>query len=379
LGDAVNQPGTATIRTPPSRFSGLEGGGHRAGEVLLRLGLLLLLAAGPGCGRGTGHAGEGTASSGDSAASGATPVEIARAERATLPVTVSGPGSTEVLQTQRVRAPFAGILTAIAVAPGDEVRTGQRIGTMVEQTAYAALEGARGLKAAATTPAEREDAERALALARQELVEAPLVASVSGVVVSRSASPGDRIDQGEDVAGIAATGSLVFDAELPQSDALRVHIGDGARIRIAGGPAVLPGVVRAVLPADSASTMTNRVRIGIDPEALARLAPVTLRLFGTAEITVGRAGNALVVPRAAILRDDITGTNRIALVEPDDRARWIEVQPGVSESTLVEILSPPLHPGQRVIVSGQVGLPDSARIAEAAPETPEAGPAAGTP
>ncbi len=87
--------------------------------------------------------------------------------------------------------------------------------------------------------------------------------------------------------------------------------------------------------------------------------------FGTAHIAVAQRPNAVIIPAAAILRDDVNGTTRVAVVDAGGRAHWTMVSAGVQQGNEVEILSPPLVPGTRVIVSGQVGLPDSSHVVEA--------------
>ena len=94
-------------------------------------------------------------------------------------------------------------------------------------------------------------------------------------------------------------------------------------------------------------------------------AAVPTGLFGTAHIAVGERMNVNIVPIAAILRDDVNGTSRVAVVDPDGRARWAEVSVGVQQGTEAEISSPLLAPGTRVIISGQVGLPDGSHVIEA--------------
>jgi len=54
---------------------------------------------------------------------------------------------------------------------------------------------------------------------------------------------------------------------------------------------------------------------------------------------------------------------RIATVDAGSRARWVVVATGLSDAGRTEILRPPLAPGTRVIVGGQVGLPDGAPVA----------------
>jgi len=50
------------------------------------------------------------------------------------------------------------------------------------------------------------------------------------------------------------------------------------------------------------------------------------------------------------------------VVDPDMRLRWVPVTSGTTEGGLVQIVSPQLDAGTRVIVAGQVGLPDGAPV-----------------
>jgi multidrug efflux pump subunit AcrA (membrane-fusion protein) len=92
---------------------------------------------------------------------------------------------------------------------------------------------------------------------------------------------------------------------------------------------------------------------------------VPIGLFGTAHITVGARTDISIVPSAAILRDDVNGTARVAVVDSVGRAHWVSVAVGVQQGSSSEIASPRLASGTRVIISGQVGLPDGSRVTEA--------------
>ena len=287
-----------------------------------------------------------------------TPVEVAPVARRTLRVTVSGPGRTATIEQQNVRAPFAGVLETMKVQDGDRVAAHQVIGTVVSENSHAALVGARAMAAAAHTPAARRDAARALALAKRNLVATPLRAPEAGVVVKHTADEGALVTQQEDIVSIAALDSFVFIAEIVQSDLPRIRPGQAAELHLSARRSPLHGVVHVVLPAGSSKDLSTPVRIDLPR----REAPIALDLFGTAVITVGEHRDATVVPAAAVLRDDVTGISRVAEVAPGDRARWVEVKPGLAEGGVVEILAPPLAVGQRVIVAGQVGLPEGAPV-----------------
>jgi multidrug efflux pump subunit AcrA (membrane-fusion protein) len=286
-----------------------------------------------------------------------TPVKVASASRVTLFEIVSAPGKVTAMSQAKVRAPFAGTLTELRVTDGDPVAAGEVIGNIVARDSEAALFGAREMVRQASTDAEREDAARALALAEKNRVRSPLRVEADGVVVSHAASAGDRVSDGEEIVSVAERRSLVLVADVSQPQLSRIRAGEAVTIEAAGRPP-LPGTVHDVLSGGSGSDLTEPVRIdfGVPPRDL----PVGL--FATARIRVAEHADALTVPDAAVLRDDVTGSARVAVVGADGKAHWLSVQTGLSQGGRTEITGAALASDARVIVSGQVGLPDGTPV-----------------
>ncbi len=331
---------------------------------------MLGLAAFSACSRGSSaaSAGDTGAAKNDTAAVdslAATPVHMTVVERGNIAITVTGPGRTDALDLQKIRAPFTGVLTLLRIAVGDRVGANQVLAAIVNQPSQAALIGAEAMLRSASTPAQRSDAERALVLARQNLVATQLRAPRAGVVVSRSASQGDLLNQGDSILTIASAGSIVFVARIAQADLAQVRLGQRANVNLPGQLGVVPGVVHGLLPADTNSVMTVPVRIDFSTDLQTAGAPIQTGLFGTVEIVVGERSAVAIVPAAAVLRDDISGISRAALVTPKGLAHWVNVTTGATQGGKVEIKYPALTPGQRVIVSGQVGLPEGSKVREA--------------
>ena len=321
-----------------------------------RVAAVLLVAA--ACRGGSEPKGkDATASASEATPSAPTSVRVAAVAHATLPLTVSAPGKTAALAQQKVRAPFAGTLTDLKVADGDPVSRGQTLGTIVARESEAAVSGAREMLREASTPSERSDAERALALAQKDLIRRALVASWDGAVISHTASAGDRVTEDQEILTISESASLVFLVDVPQSDLSRIRPGQKATVELAGGRAPVTGAVHSVLPGANAADFTGQVRV--DLPAAAATGPIGL--FGTAHILVGERSGVAVVPDAAILRDDVSGVSRVCLVV-DGKAHWTDVAAGVKDSGRTEIVSPPLADGQPVIVSGLVGLPEGKNV-----------------
>ena len=340
-------------QTRPGDFAPPDRAGPRAplGDSMRRraaVAALLLLAA---CG-GRKKADDPGKEKESAAARPATPVKAAPVSRITLFEIVSAPGKVTAMTQAKVRAPFAGTLTELRVTDGDPVSAGQIIGSIVARDSEAALSGAREMERQASTDSERGDAARARALAEKNIVRAPLKVASDGVVESHAASAGDRVSEGEEIVAVAEGRSLVVIADVPQLELPKIRPGEAVTIEVAGRPP-LPGTLHDVLPGGPGSDLTVPVRIdfGAAPRAL----PVGL--FATARIRVAEHADALTVPDAAILRDDITGSARVALVGADGKAYWVAVTPGLSQGGRTEITAPALPPEARGSPPGRWDFP----------------------
>lgn len=316
---------------------------------------ILIFVAGVAAGCGTRSETSSTPPAQDPAAG--TPVRVEIVTRATLSEMISAPGRTSAITEQKVRAPFAGTLKELLVADGDTVSRGQLLGTVLARDSDAALSGAREMTRESKSPGEAKDAERALVLAEKNLIRALLRASANGTVISHVANRGDRLTEGQEILTISDWGSIVFLADVPQSDLPKISPGQNASVEFGGRPHPIPGTVYATLPAANAADFTAPVRIDLQGVS-GRLAA---GLFGTARITVGRHSGVLAVPDTAILRDDVTGVSRVAIVD-QALARWVVITTGLTEKGRTEVTSGSLSEGQKVIIEGQVGLPEGSPV-----------------
>lgn len=287
-----------------------------------------------------------------------TLVHTATVEVHTLRSEVVAPGQTDALRQVRVRAPFAGVLLRLRAVPGDVVRAGHSLGTLRSWESVAALKGAEALKAAATDDASRARAARALALAQQADVTWAVDAPESGVVLSVATGEGERVAEGDEILSIAPANALIFRARVAQGDLDRVARGQPVSIVVPGRAAPLTGVVHGALPQAEAGALTVPWRIDLKE----RLDPPVLGLFGEAHIVVGEHPGALVVPPAAVLTNDVTGTTRVATLDAKHHVHWVDVKAGLRDGDLQQVTGDGLKAGQQVVVSGQVGLPEGSLV-----------------
>ena len=257
-----------------------------------------------------------------------------------------------------IASPFAASVESLDPKAGDAVAQGQHLGWLVTRESRAALRGAELLVQQARTAAERDEARRALDLARRDLVRVPLVAPRAGIVTRRAVETGAEVAEGAEVLTLTPRTALVCEAHVPTAVAGRVRPGQRARLVEEGTGVTRAAVVQRVLPAASPGDQSTLVWIA--PQGSGP-APVLDR-FVTATIEVGKPHLALAVPDSAVVEDDLTGESRVAVVGQDSVATWATVVLGAHEGGWRELRTTSLPAGTNVIVVGQHGLPDSTRV-----------------
>ena len=325
---------------------------NRCVSATIRLVLLVSLAwLVDGCARDEGDAGT------DAAATAVVSVRVSSVREMAIPSVVSAQGQWRAAVEVAVNAPFAATIESLTPRVGDHVRKGDTIAQLVTRESHAALRGAELMQRQATDGASKDEARRAIAQAKHDIVRVPFVAMAAGLVVRRAADPGAELAEGAELLALVPEGALVFEAHASLSDAGRIAVGMPATITMEGG-VVRKAVVQRRLPNTSAA----------DQSALLWLSPVgvapagAIDQFGTAAIEVGAQRRVVAVPDSALVEDDLTGEVRLASVDTRGIAVWTVVRLGVASNGWHELIEPRLPPGSRVIVMGQHGLPDSTRV-----------------
>lgn len=246
-----------------------------------------------------------------------------------------------------VLAPFSGPVTRVLVSLGETVKQGQPLATVASPDFAAALDGYRKALAAARAAAQvaatdkdlyahhaisqRENAQAQSDAvgaqsdsdaARQALlalhvdpqlvkdveqgrpvanVAAVIRAPVAGTVVQRQITPGQLLQAGSTACFTVADLSQVWVmAQVFGSDLATVKAGDTAEVEIGGTGKTLPGKVANVSPEVDPDTRSVAARVVVDNpgDLLKKQMYVRVRIRSAAQ------ANGLLVPVAAILRDD---------------------------------------------------------------------------
>jgi len=290
-----------------------------------------------------------------------------------------------------VTAPESARIVEIAKAEGDRVRRGDllvrfEIPSLGAESAAkrAEVEHAEARLTNATAARTRahdlfdrgvaahkevEDADRELADAEAALREAEAARSASatlasrtevrapfdGVVARRSHNPGDVVDASstEPILRIIDPRRLEVVASVPIADVPHIATGAAARLLTSGEDEAQPLKVISRPAAVEAQTGAAPVRLAFaGATTLPAGTPVQVDIDGQ------RRRQVLLVPLSAVVRE---GNDTAVFVVAGTKAQRKPVTLGVADAEHVEVKTG-IAAGEKVIVTGQNGLPDGATV-----------------
>ncbi len=197
--------------------------------------------------------------------------------------------------------------------------------------------------------------------AEAQLSYSEIHSPINGVVAERPVFPGEMANPGSPLMIVMDISSVIARVNLPQSQAAYVRVGQRARMASMDGSVETNGTVTVVSPAvdSQATTVEIWVRAANPGE---RLRPgATVHVTVTAETIP----NAAVVPVAALLPAQ-QGGSAVMVVGPDSVVHEHKVELGMRDGDRVQIITG-AAPGDKVVVTGGVGLQDGAKVRLQAP------------
>lgn len=311
----------------------------------------------------------------------ATPVRVESVKATPLVAPVRAVGIVTLRDEVRLAFKTGGVIAAIAVEEGDRVHAGQvlavleqaEIGAAVEQASEAADKAARDLargealyKDEVATLEQLENLRTALAVAkaaeraaRFNAQHTRIMAADDGIVLRRLAEPRELVAGGQPVLVVGGVQrGWVVKAALSDRDAVRVQVGDSARVALDAFPgrefeARIVEIASAADPATGTFMVEFAVAAGDARFAQGLIAKVTL---AEAAATV-----VPVVPVNALLEAN-DGQGSVYVVDAGQHvARRVEVRTGRLVGDAVEIVSG-IAVGQQVVTEGAEYLRDGSAV-----------------
>ncbi len=215
----------------------------------------------------------------------------------------------------------------------------------------------------------RVAAESAYEQARLALDSTRIRTQVDGVVSQVNVNLGDLVGPETSICVVSRTDPMILVAQVNESDIAGVAVGQSAAVTPWGYPDLrLAGVVTQI--AQMAVSKSNVTSLEVDIQVPNKDGRLLWGMNADAEVTTQQAGDALVLPNAAILqrRGDVA---QVQVADGSETVRW-DVKVGITDGKLTQIVAG-LDEGDQVAIESRAS--PAAAPAGGAQNNRNAGPA----
>jgi hypothetical protein len=306
------------------------------GKYFLTLaGCLSLLT---GCGRG---AAAGSDDDSDSAAKVEVrvPVTFVSTDRDAMNDYIELNAVSAFLQKSYIKANANGYLQSNGVYPGKQVETGESLFTLKTK--------------------EAQSIGNSIKILDSTFKFSGLIAiraNQHGYITQLNHQSGDYVQDGEQLAVISDRSSFVFLLNLPYE--LRSFVLNQRKVQLLlPDGSKLDGTIGPTMPTVDSASQTQNVVIRVNTQQ-----PIPENLIAKVRILKTARIGAQSLPRAAVLADETETHFWVMKMIDSITAVKILVKKGLETPDRVEILSPVFAPSDRILVSGNYGLPDTVKV-----------------
>ena len=307
----------------------------------------------------------------------AVPVETASVDVGEAAAFFSGTASLEAEEEATVVARVGGVVEEILVEEGTSVRAGQALARLDDERLRLEVERAtvefakreriyertqtmheKQLVSAEQFEQIKSDYETqkvARDLAQMQLEYATVRAPISGVVSTRHIKTGNMIRENDPAFRVTDFDPLRAVLHVPERELNTLREGQAATLRFDALPGeVFTGRVTLISPTVDPETGTFRAIVEVRNPSR----QVKPGMFGRVQIRYDQRDNALLIPKQAVLEEDDASA---VFVVQDSIAVRRAVITGYASDDQLEILEG-VTEGERVVVTGQATLRDSAKV-----------------
>jgi multidrug efflux pump subunit AcrA (membrane-fusion protein) len=181
-------------------------------------------------------------------------------------------------------------------------------------------------------------------------------ASRHGYISQMSHQLGDYVQDGEALATISDRSSFVFLMQMPYELRQYVKQGETIQLTLPGGQK-LNGIVSSFMPSVDTVAQTQSVVLKINSDQ-----QIPENLVAKARIVKSEKNNAQSLPKDALLANETQTEFWVMKMINANTAVKVPVTKGIDAGDRVEILSPKFSPQDKIIVTGNYGLTDTAKV-----------------
>ncbi len=181
-------------------------------------------------------------------------------------------------------------------------------------------------------------------------------ASSSGFITQLDHQPGDYVQDGEQLAIITDKSSFVFLLDMPyelrpfviNKKNLELILPDGEKLN---------GHIDHAMPVMDSATQTQRITIRVHPDHV-----IPENLIAKVKIIKDDRPSVISLPKAAVITDETQTVFWVMKITDSTTAVKVSVKKGIESNGRVEITDPPFGDSDKIVVTGNYGLPDTAHV-----------------
>jgi RND family efflux transporter MFP subunit len=206
--------------------------------------------------------------------------------------------------------------------------------------------------------AQLDQARAALDLAQKRLRDAIIHSPVAGVIQKKYVNKGAYVEAPTAVFTVVDNNRLELESPVAAADLATIQPRQRVTFRVNSYPGVtFEGRVIEIAPAVEAETRSAKLRIQVVNSG----GKLKTGMFAEGEILTGSNAQAIVVPAAAIYRDDRSAKSAYAFVLENGKAARRAVRIGRERDSHVEILEG-LKPGDTLVSEQSIEMAEGVRV-----------------
>ncbi len=180
--------------------------------------------------------------------------------------------------------------------------------------------------------------------------------AVDGYVNELNHQAGDYVQDGEQLAVISDTRSFVFVLNVPYEYQPYITTGKMVEVILPNNE-TLAGTVSASLPFVDSLSQTQAVSIKVNARH-----SIPVNLVARVKIIKYDKPAVAVLDKKAVLSDETQQEFWVMKMINDSTAVKMPVKTGIESGNKIEIVTPDFQPNDRFVISGNYGLPDTAKV-----------------
>lgn len=181
-------------------------------------------------------------------------------------------------------------------------------------------------------------------------------AAEHGFVTQLNHQAGDYVQDGEQLAVISDESSFAFVLQVPYELRELIKTGKDIPLTLPDGEK-LNGKVSALMPSVDTLSQTQGVVVKVNSNH-----PIPENLVAKAHIVKAAKQNTMSLPKSAVLSNETQTDFWVMKLINDTLAIKVPVTKGIETTDRIEIVSPKFSATDRIIITGNYGLADTAKI-----------------